>query len=168
MPYVILALPRSRTYWLSRLLGCEHDPSRFFPHRDHAVGYLNDGHDCIDTALGLAWSSIAPALRRDLRVAVIHRAVPDVAASLERIGMPPPLEMLHLLADRLLCIPAMHFPYAELATYEGCARLAHHCSGAILDPFRWEDVAAEPVECDFAAYRRDAMANAHGIAAMYG
>jgi hypothetical protein len=122
----------------------------------------------VDTALGLIWHDIAPALRPDLAVAVIHRPVADVADSLDRIGARVPLATLHKLADRLALVRGSHFTYSQIGTYDGCARLAWHCSGEALDPERWEEADDTPIECDFAAYQRDVAANAEGVRAIYG
>jgi hypothetical protein len=168
VPYLILSLPRSRTFWLSKLLACHHDPSRFFADRRAAIDWINAGHSGIDTALGLIWHDIAPALRHDLMVAVIHRPMEDVVASLERVGVTPPVPMLAELAGRLHKVAGMHLSYSQVETYDGCARLAYWCTGMPLDMDRWEEAECVPVECDRAAYRRDAFQNARGIAELYG
>ena len=121
-----------------------------------------------DTALGLIWYDICGKIDPDVRVAVVHRPEMDVAHSLDRIGRPPPGAMLGRLAERLWAVRGSHFTYSRIATYEGCASLVEYCTDKMLWFNRWKAADDTPLECDFDAYQRDAMANAAGIANVYG
>lgn len=169
-PYAILSLPRSRTFWLSRLLGCAHDPSLRATSRAAMAAQINDGLPFVETGLGLIWHEMVPGLRVDLRVAVIHRPVADVLASLDRIGLrgPETDRVLAVMAERLIAIAGAHFTHSQIGTYEGCARLAHFCTGEWLDFERWGAAVQVPAECDIAAARAEAARNADGLRAVYG
>ena len=73
IPFVVLTLPRSRSFWLSKFLDCPHDPSRHFRDPADVVAYFNDGASSVDTGLGMIWDTHMHAVRRDLRNGLISQ-----------------------------------------------------------------------------------------------
>ena len=169
IPFLVLTLPRSRSFWLSKFLDCPHEPSRHFRSGEALCAYFNDGACGVDTALGSIWHGYDPLVRRDLRVVVVHRPVADVLASLDRLGIRHPnLEAgLHRQANRMTEIRGAHFTYSQIATYEGAARLFHACRGEACDVDRWNEMKDDRREADLRAILRDAVANP-GFRDLYG
>lgn len=178
-PFVVLALPRSRTFWLSRLLSyggrrVDHDPSRFFRGRDDVAAYFRrPGAAAADTALGRIWSDVAPSLPRELRVVVVHRKPEDVADSLIlRCGVRTARAQLvctqGAVLSRLRAIGGLHVSFAALAEERTCARVFEYCLGCAFDRAWWSGLKDQNLQCDRAQYVRDAETNVAGVLATFG
>lgn len=168
-PFLVLTLPRSRSFWLSKFLDCPHDPSRHFATAADVAAYFSDGACGVDTALGLIWADMARYVRADLRIAVVHRAVPDVLASLARIGIAGPNlpGAMHRMADALLRIRGAHFAYSQLATRDGAARLFHYCLGRGFSDDWWTTMKDRRLEANLLQTVADAAANP-GFGQLFG
>jgi hypothetical protein len=138
-PFLIFSLPRSRSFWLSRYLSydawhCGHDELRFARSLDDVKSWL--GQPCTGTIETLAapWWRLARTLRPDVRIIVLRRPVPDVVASLARLGFDP-AAMTPLMArlDRKLDQIAGRVPdvlsvsFDDLIHEETVARVFEHC-----------------------------------------
>jgi hypothetical protein len=174
-PFIVLALPRSRTFWASRFLSygdtdCEHDPARHFASRADAADYLNrDGCAAVDTSLGMIWAELASQLRPDLRVVVVHRNIADVAASLRRLGFQDAaVAPLEAFAGKLWDIPGWHIPYRALDTFYGCLSLSRACRDDPVPFDWWVSMKDKHIECDRAGYMLDAWNNRLGVRAVFG
>jgi GNAT superfamily N-acetyltransferase len=140
-PFVILALPRSRTAWTARFLTyrnwqCGHDEVRHCRSLDDVGAWL--GQPCtgtVETAVAPFWR----LLERfgDVGVAVVRRPVADVVASL-RAAAPgyfdgPAVVTAMQRLDRKLEQIERRWPgvlsmaFDELGTEAGCRRLWEHC-----------------------------------------
>ena len=91
-PFLVLGLPRSRTYWLSRFLtygrySCGHEHGRFLRTLQDARSWL--AQDCVgsaETSVG-RWWKLARHLRPDLRILVVRRPVDECVDSIMRLDM---------------------------------------------------------------------------------
>lgn len=173
--FIVLGLPRSRTYWISRFLSygeteCDHDPARHFTSRADAIDYLNrPGLAAVDTSLGLIWADIAPKLDRRISVVVVHRAITDVAASLRRIGFQDAgTSALEAFAEKLWAIPGLHLTFNVLDRFYGCTSLYTYCREERLPVDWWNEMKDQHLECDRAGYMLDVMNNRLGVRAVFG
>jgi len=146
-PYVIFALPRCRTAWLSRFLTygdwqCGHDELRHCRSLEDVASWLSQPcTGTIETAAAPFWR-LLPA---GIRVATIRRPIPDVLASLRRGGMTFDDEAMAQLMTRYDAkltqiehrLPGvLATTFDELGTEEGCVRLFEHCVPYLHD-HRW-------------------------------
>jgi len=169
IPYVVLGLPRSNTYWLSQFLStdrrpCLHDPSRRWRSRAEVAPFFRQhGAAAVDTALGLIWDEVAVP---GVRVVVIHRPVAAVEASLRRIGIDPSGMVEY--ARKLWAIDGLHFQTTDLDNAEEAAQLFDYCVGEPFNLDRWRRLRRMRLECDPALIMREAMDNLDGIRAVFG
>lgn len=137
-PFVIFALPRCRTVWLSRFLTyagwqCGHDELLHCRSLQDARAWLSlPCTGTIETSAAPFWR----LLPDDVTVAVIRRPLGEVMASLRRGGLEfdDAVMLRHLrMLDRKLDQIAHRRPnvlattFAELGTEAGCRRLFEHC-----------------------------------------
>lgn len=172
-PFLVLSLPRSRSFWLSKLLsfegrGCDHDPSRFWTNAFDAVRYFAFPlAGAADTGLICVWHSLRPLLPRDLAVVVVHRPVPEVVESLRRLGAPHSPRGLDEMARRLRDVDGLHVKAEQLDTYDTCAEVFRHCLGSTLPEDRWRTYSRLNLQCDRMDYELSIAANAAGIKSFY-
>lgn len=174
-PFVVLGLPRSRTFWISRFLSyrgreCEHDPSRHFTSRlDICERFRRFGYGAADTCLGMIWHEIAGLMPPDLRVAIIHRPCADVKASAAAIGAPMPTDAwLNEFAARLDRIEGLHLEYASLSRRHGALTLFEHCLREPFEASWWESLRDLNLQCNSASYLSDVKRNLSGIRIVFG
>lgn len=140
-PFVILALPRSRTAWLAAFLSyreweCGHDEVRHCRSLDDVRSWFSQGCvGSVETAAAPFWRLLA--WLGDIRVAVVRRPVPQVVASLQAV-MPGVFDTaittramqrldrkLDQIERRLPGVLSVTFD--ELGSEAGCRRLWEHC-----------------------------------------
>jgi len=173
-PFLVLGMPRSRTFWTSRYLAytgrvVEHDPSRRFRARSDIARYFAaPGAAAVDTALGIIWHEIAATMPPDLRIAVLHRPVADVRASLDRLGVELPDAWLRHLACQLEAIDGLHIEANELDREPYARALFEHCLNRPFDRVWWESLRDVNLQCDRASYLSDMRSNLSGISAVFG
>lgn len=141
-PFVIFALPRSRTAWTSAFLTyggwfCAHDEARHLRGlADLKAWFAQPMTGSVETAAAPWWR----LLPDDVTVATIRRPVHEVANSLARFGFDPVaiVPYLRRLDAKLDQIEArrgaLSVSFDELGTEAGCARLFEHCLGVQHDP----------------------------------
>jgi len=148
-PFLVLGLPRSRTFWTSKFLafnGRRVEHNQFVRYRTlndivHYFDHPNVGAS--DPAVGAIWRDLLPHLP-DVRVAVIRRSPAEVLASLRKIGtegefMPRLLERYAAELDALVATGrARAFEFALLGTPSEAAALFEYCAEAPLDVFWWQ------------------------------
>jgi len=167
-PFVIYALPRSRTYWLSRFLTygewtCGHDEIRHLRSLHDARAWFEQARvGTIETAAAPFWRSLreyAP----EARIAVVRRPVEDVLESLSGIGLQfdPAFMRSHL--TRLDCkldqiearVPeCLSLTFNELQTVAGCVKIFEHCLPYRFDAGWWSHLAPINLQINFAAMLR--------------
>lgn len=164
-PFVVFALPRSRTYWLSAFLNyggrtCAHDEILRVRGVDDVTAWLSqDRVGSVETAAAPFWR-LPREIRPDVRIAVVRRPVADVARSLMNTGIQFDREALVRRLgrlDRRLNQIEQNLPdvvsvsYADLGREEGCARLFEHCLGETHNHAWWERLAPLNLQVNLAA-----------------
>lgn len=177
-PFAVLALPRSRTAWLSALLSygdrrCDHEPSARFGGVEDLAAYFQSGAGCTDTMLALRWTDIVRAAP-DVRLAIVHRGVHDVRQAIRRRGYGS-LEVDRVCGEINRALNkaakwrgAIAVQYRELENPATVKRVFEHCLRVPFDREwfeTWRDVNVQADEADMA---RIVEANNRGIMALYG
>ena len=169
-PFVVLSLPRSRSFWLSCFLSdsarpVEHEPSRNFRAREDVGAYFaRPGAAAVDTALGLIWRDLE--LPPNIKLAVMHRPLDEVCASLDRLGLPS--SGMPELADKLNSLPGLHFDANRLGDEATASAVYAYCTGYTVSRCHWEEFAKQNLQANPAAMMVDALANIAGIQAVFG
>lgn len=140
-PFVVLALPRSRTKWLSAFLSyanwqCGHEELRHCRSLDDVRSWLSQPWTgTCETAAAPFWRLLT-AWCPEARIVVVHRSVAAVAASLRAAGMAfddaVMLPHLERAATKLRQIEArlsgvLSVPYEDLRSEAACAVIFEHC-----------------------------------------
>jgi hypothetical protein len=175
-PFVVLALPRSRTAWLAQYLSyagwaCGHDEIRHMRSmEDVASWFAQPFTGTVETAAAPWWRFLRG---RDVRIATVRRPVAECADSLMRLGLGfNHARLLAVLAkaDRKIDQIEARLPgvlrvtFGELRTEDGCARLFEHCLPFQHDHGWWATMAPLNVQCNAAALLRYFLANAPQLA----
>lgn len=147
-PFLVLGLPRSRTFWCSRYLSAfgrrvDHDILIDMTTLDDLPKYFDrPGAAAVDTTLGLVWEGVV-GLLPDVRLAVITRPVEAVIRSFAHLGMTGEefeawLRKYATHLDALVATGRCHVTqYDALATDDGAGELFEYCHGRPADPARW-------------------------------
>ena len=154
-PFVVFALPRSRTFWTSRFLSygawhCGHDEIRRMRSLDDVRSWLATPlTGSCETGGAPFWRTLAK-LRPDAKVVIVRRPVEQVVTSLMRQApfpeVPLRAEMTHL--DRKLLQIAARWPGALMVSYGAlvhevvCKTIFEHCLGLPHDREWWQFCAA--------------------------
>ena len=159
MPFLVLALPRSRTKWLSTFLTygawhCGHEELLRCRSFDDLRSWL--AQPCTGSAETVAapfWRLIRK-LAPDARIVVVRRPVGEVVASLLRFGLFDPAGLTAAMrrADAKLDQVEARLPgvlsvrYSDLADEATCARIFEHCLGLPHDPAWWAACSAVNIQ----------------------
>jgi len=174
-PFVIYALPRSRTAWLSRFLTygpwtCGHDVVTDLHSVDGLRAFFaTPGTGSAETGMVVGWR-LVQAYFPDARVVVVRRPVDEVAASLARFGIVMPEGHLETLDSQLAEVarqPAvLSVSFADLADERVCRRIWEHCLDLPFDSDWWRRWAPVDVQIDMPARLAKLAANHAGIEAL--
>jgi len=161
-PFLILGLPRSRTYWLSRALSyggwhCGHDELRHVRSLDDVTAWLSQPMTgTVETAAAPFWRLI-PA---NVRVVVVRRNPADVMDSLSRVmsGADAACRVRYLDA-KLDQIErrrqgALSVRFEDLDDEATAKRLFEFCLPFAFDAPWWEKMRAQNLQTDFPALVR--------------
>ncbi len=162
-PFIIYALPRSRTAWLSAFLTyrdwtCHHDQSitmRTF--KDVRRFFERPKVGTVETAAAPGWRLIQ-ATAPNIRTVVIHRPVKEVIQSLNAVAIYDQDKLqkaMSRIARSLDVISAqpgvLSLDYSDLESEEGCKAVFEHCLPHPFDWWRWETVRNQNIQIDVAA-----------------
>lgn len=165
-PFVIYALPRSRTYWLSRFLSygdwtCGHDEIRHVRGlEDVNLWFKQPNIGTIETAAAPFWRLLEPL---NLKTVIIRRPIDDVVGSLLKTGLPFDVNGLTKLIKRLdqkldqieaRVSGVLSVKYADLADETTCQRLFECCLPYQHDHRWWSALAAVNLQINLAALMR--------------
>lgn len=181
-PFIIYALPRSRTYWLSRFLSydayeCGHEQMRYLRGKEDARSWLaQDDTGTVETAAARWWRLIHH-WRPDIRTVVVRRPVAEVVDSLMRLDMRgvctferSALTIAMNRLDRCLDQIERHVPdavsvsFKDLESEQTCASLFEHCLPYDHDPEWWQAYAGLNMQISMPAMMRYYFANKRQIA----
>ena len=155
-PFVVFAMPRSRTAWLSHWLSgvaqvpVGHDLAIDADSIDQWLGYVaRDFRGTCETGAVEVW----PILRRSIpacRIITIHRPLEAVCASLAAAGYDPPLDDLTRRCVALESLSGqpgvLSLPFDALADPRACAVLQEYALGVPFDWPAWREAASLNVQ----------------------
>ena len=176
-PFLVLGLPRSRSYWLSKFLSyghctCGHDQARFIRSVEDVKSLLSvDYTGSVETAAA-PWWRLARHYRPDLKIAVIRRDRYEVIESLMRFGYFDRTKLIKAIdrQDRALdsagkAPDAISICYEDLATQAACARLFEHCLETPFNLAYWMEFAGQNLQINLRAQLAYFQANQRQIGA---
>ena len=163
-PFVVFALPRSRTFWASKFLTyggweCGHDELRYARTMEDVRIWQNRPQIGSVETLGAPFWRLAG----DARVALIRRPVADVIDSFARCGLAfdrAAVTRNFQRMDRKLDQIAARVPGAfsvtfdELGTEDGCRRLFEFCLPVKHDPAWWSAMKDFDLQVDIRSVMR--------------
>lgn len=178
-PFLIVSLPRSRTFWLSHFLSygdvrCLHEPSIHFTSLADLAGLLDRPNTgAADPMLTLLWER-AKGYRQDLLLIAVRRAVSDVIASGEALGIRDPgVERLVWKIEAALSEAEKHsdtlaFDYSQLDSEEYCREIFERCTGRPFDLGWWRQWRGRNMQASLVDRARQMHDNRLGIRRVYG
>lgn len=146
-PFLVMALPRSRTAWLSKFLSakpwvCGHEQIRYFRTLEDAKAWFMQPFIGSAETLAMPYWRLLPRFAPDCRVLVVRRPVSEVTESMMKFnisGMERPklLENMKRLNAKLDQVEARYHNcisvnFDELGDFEVCNVIFQHCLGAPL------------------------------------
>lgn len=179
-PFLVYALPRSRTAWLSEFLtyrewSCGHEFSIQMRRFDEVLAYFrrpNVGSS--EPAAGPGWPILChhfPEMRR----VVIRRPVDEVVDAMMRVDIGDEFtydrQKLHQIMsrsardlDRLSAQPGvLTVPFSDLEREDACAAVFEHCLPYDFDRSWWESLRHRNIQIDVKALLRYYHANRDGV-----
>lgn len=139
-PFIVFALPRSRTAWLSRFLtygewACGHDEIRHARSLDDVKAWFSQPNTGTAETAAAPWWRTVQKLRPDVRVVVVRRPPEEVIASLERVAPfnhEQLTKLIHSLDRKLDQIEqrmsnVISVAYDDLQFESVCAGIFDHC-----------------------------------------
>lgn len=175
-PFVVFALPRSKTAWIGALLSykdcmCYHDPSALFSSvADLQRLFATPKVGAVDTALALLWPDVVEQLPQ-VKLVVVRRPEAEVVASLTKLGLEPPFQLARLsraLRDVESLSGVLKLKFEELDTEAGCKRLFEFCLPHKWDRDWWKFLRHQNIQVNIAEAARRVIANNAGISQTYG
>jgi hypothetical protein len=172
-PFVVYALPRSRSFWLSRFLSasgwtCGHDEARRVRSLKDVRSWLSlPLYGTVETAGAPFWR-LVQELRPDTRTVVLRRPVDQVIDSFIRTGLSFDVPRLQREIQRLDAkldqiaarVPgALSVTFDELADEANCARVFEHCLSLPHDSDWYARAAPLNLQINLAALMRYYAAN---------
>ena len=164
-PFLVLALPRSRTAWLSRFLSyrewhCGHEEARHVRNMEDVQSWLKMPFTgSAETAAGPFWRIFSS----QVAIVVVRRPVREVVESLMRLNLGfDQARMTHVMTrlDMKLrqiearCPNVISVRFEDLAQEETCARVFEFCLPYKHDPAWWRFLAPINIQCSMPAMVR--------------
>jgi len=181
-PFIVFALPRSRTAWLSRFLSyrewnCGHDELRHMRSLDDVKAWFSQNYTGTVETNAAPWWRLVMKYRSDLHVAVVRRPVPEVVDSVMALDMQGVFSFdRRALAEQIMRLDAkldqierrvtnaLSIRFDELADERTCVRLFEHCLQMPYDGAWWASLASINIQCSMPAMVRYARAYAPQMA----
>jgi hypothetical protein len=169
MAFVIFALPRSRTAWLSRFLTygdwlCGHEELRHARTLDDVKAWFSQPYVGSAETAGAPWWRLLRRYAPDAKVVVIRRPVDDVVESLmnvrglsfDRAGLHQSMWRLDRKLDQVEArVPgAVSVRYEDLVTERACAAVFEHCLPYAHDLAHWARLTDVNIQCNMPALTR--------------
>lgn len=182
-PFLVLALPRSRTAWLARFLTygdfhCAHEQARHVRTLEDVASWLSqDWTGAAETSVA-RWWRLARRIRPDLRIVTVRRPVEQVVESLMRLDLrgifafdrerlTREMERLDRALNRVedAAGDVLSVGFDDLQDEAACRRVFEHCLPYPYDPLWWEELAPANIQTDMRALMRYAVAHQRQMAA---
>lgn len=173
IPFIVMALPRSRTAWMSKFLSypprsCAHDLVLECSSIQEYLEALGRFDGTIETGAMLGWR----VLRKRMplaRIAVVRREKKEVLASLAKFGINWAEPEMNVRDDLLASIAqapgVLSLRYEELNTREGCKALFEHCLEIPFDSEWWEAAQNLNIQIDMRARLEEIASKQHQLLA---
>lgn len=171
-PFIVYALPRSRTFWLSHFLSagdykCGHEQAMFMRTVADVRSWLaQDFTGTAETGAAPGWRLIQH-YRPGIKVLVVRRPASEVVESVLRLDLTgighyerPVLERGIAYLDRMLdqieaeAANVLSVRFADLEREGVCARIFEHCLPYVHDPERWAFFASMNLQVNSRALMR--------------
>jgi hypothetical protein len=161
-PFIILALPRSRTAWLAAFLSypprrCGHDIGAESASVQDFLNRLAKFDGTVETGAVVGWRLIKHLIPQ-ATVICIRRPVLDIKQSLRAFGIRPiagELESRRVMLDECAASPGVQsFDFAELDDPLICRVIFERCLGSWLDPKWYRRFATRNIQIDVAEQYR--------------
>jgi hypothetical protein len=164
-PFIIYALPRSRTAWLAEFLSykdwtCGHEQAIFLRSVDDIKRLFSlPRTGVVETAAAQAWRIIHHHVP-GLKAVVIRRPIDDVMRSMVNVDLRgeahydlPKLRKVMEYGDRMLCEIAeqpgvLSLDFDDLDTIQGCKAIFEHCLPYEFDYGWWEYMVMQNIQVD--------------------
>lgn len=172
-PFVVLALPRSRTAWLSRFLTygdwvCGHEELRHTRSLDDVTAWFSQPNIGTAETAAAPWWRLLDRFAPGARVLIVRRPVSEVVDSLMRLpGLSfdrAALEQTIIKLDRKLdqiearCANVLSVNFDDLNDETACAAAFEHCLPYAHDHNHWARLAPMNIQIDMPALMRYAHA----------
>lgn len=175
--FLVLALPRSRTFWLSKLLSygdyeCGHEETRHLRSADDARRWISqDCYGSAETAIAPFWRLIN-SVNPNVKIVVVRRPVEDAIASFMDLNFRGICKinendlrrtMRHLdvklqqIAAR--CPNALSVNFDDLDDIEVIKSVWSHCLPYPFDEAWWERLRSVNIQCNMRAIARYCILN---------
>lgn len=170
-PFLILALPRSRTRWLAAYLtyppfSCGHEEARHWRNIADVRAWLSQPNTgTCETAI-VRWWRLIPKLHPSLKIVVVRRPIDECVESLMRLDLGGDfnfdrsrLRVALIKHDRALDTVERHLSplvvrFKDLDQEDVCGAIFEHCLGMPHDHGWWSRWAPLNVQCDLRAILR--------------
>ena len=169
LPFIILALPRSRTAWLSRFLSyggqtCGHDLCVNAGSVQDFKDALSSVRGTVETAAIEGLSHLPPSYR-----IIVRRPLKDVCASLEALGLmnetvQSQMEYRNRLLDEAERTGIPSIPYDDLQHEHVCEWLFEKCLGLSFDRKWWLSIKDQNIQIDMKQRMDELLRNQSAIA----
>lgn len=173
--FIVLALPRSRTFWLSKALtygdfSCGHEEARYLRTMEDARIWLDqDYRGSCETAAAPFWR-LAEKINPKLRVVIVRRPVSEVVESLMRFNargihfdralltrnmkrIDAKLDQIEARVPKVLSVR-----FDDLDNLKTAEKIFTHCLPYKFDAVWWSTLASQNLQCDLRAMMRYALA----------
>ena len=183
-PFLVLGLPRSRTFWLSRFLSyrefsCGHDQAPYLRSVADVKSWL--AQDCVGTAeTGVVrWWKLAKHFRPGLRIVVVRRPVEECVESTLKVDMygvctfdrdrlVKEFRRMDRALDRIEdeCSDMMSVGFADLKDESTCAAVFEYCLPYNHDYTHWAILAGQNLQASLPTQMRYHFAHRRQIATL--
>ena len=170
-PFVVFAMPRSSSAWLSQWLSCNgwhcgHDQMRFMRTPDDVNAWLSTPYFGVVETGGAYWWRTIRAMAPEAMVVVLRRPRAAVLGSLAQLGYRSPeitrvVDQIERKLDQVAARwpGAMEVDYAGLRQQSVASDVFSHCTGTLPPKGRWEAMSRANIQIDFHAMVRYMAAN---------
>lgn len=170
-PFIVLAIPRSRTAWLAHFLSyrdcfCHHEAAlQMRTVEDVKVLFSAPRTGASEPAASYGWRVLKHYFP-DLKTVVVRRPYEDVVAAMlrvdtEGVGTYDPAKLAHVMRrgarelDRIAAEPGvLSVDYADLEREDVCAAIFEHCLPYKFDREWWEKLRHVNIQVNVASVLR--------------